>query len=89
MSSNVPHDPAASAPGLYNRELVGPHAYLCNTDGTNNDMESCLGVAPLAGGGYSLAGNKPEDSGKELRGTVAELRGLYRQLGNMPEITAP
>lgn len=86
-ASDVPENPAATRSGIYTQALVGPHAYMCNTDGSNTDMESCLGVAELANGGYSIAGNKPEDSGRELRGTVAELRGLYRQLSAIPEIS--
>lgn len=60
-------DPAGTS--LYGRELVGPYDYMCNTDGSNTDMESCLGIAELKGGGYSITGTKPEDSGRELRGT--------------------
>ncbi|MGW0996412.1 hypothetical protein [Streptomyces sp. NPDC002520] len=84
--SNVPEDPANSRKGIYNQPLVGPHSYMCNTDGSNTDMESCLGVAELVGGGYSINGNKPEDTGRELRGTLDELRGLYQQLASIPEI---
>lgn len=72
--------------GLYERKLVGPYDYMCNTDGTNTDMESCLGVAELAGGGYSITGNKPEDTGRELRGTLGEMRALYKLLRNNSEI---
>jgi hypothetical protein len=72
--------------GLYDRKLVGPYDYMCNTDGSNTDMESCLGVAELEGGGYSINGNKPEDTGRELRGTLGELRALYRVLRNNPDI---
>lgn len=90
MSSNVPSDPAPALTGdLYSRGLVGPHAYMCNTDGTNTDMESCLGTAELVGGGYSIAGNKPEDSGRELRGTLDEMRGLFRQMAADPAISGP
>ncbi|WP_428957845.1 DUF397 domain-containing protein [Streptomyces sp. cg35] len=86
--ANVPSDPARQATtGLYGAALVGPHTYLCNTDGSNTDMESCLGVAELVGGGYSVNGNKPEDSGRELRGTLAEMRGLFRQMQAIPEIS--
>jgi hypothetical protein len=77
-------DPAST--DLYARDLLGPYDYMCNTDGSNTDMESCLGIAELAGGGYSITGNKPEDTGRELRGSVGELRDLYRVLRNKPEI---
>jgi hypothetical protein len=84
---NVPEDPANSREGIYTQALVGPHAYMCNTDGSNTDMESCLGVAELVGGGYSIAGNKAVDSGREVRGTLSELQGLYKKLGEIPEIS--
>jgi hypothetical protein len=71
---------------LYSRDLVGPYNYMCNTDGSNTDMESCLGIAELKGGGYSITGNKAEDSGRELRGSLDEFRALYRVLRNRPEI---
>ncbi|MFF9483662.1 DUF397 domain-containing protein [Streptomyces sp. NPDC014676] len=77
-------DPVGTS--LYGRELVGPYDYMCNTDGSNTDMESCLGIAGLKGGGYSITGTKPEDSGRELRGTVGELRAFYRTLRGIPEI---
>lgn len=84
MDTTQPEGPVSTA--LYNRDLVGPYDYMCNTDGSNTSMESCLGVAELAGGGYSITGNKPEDSGRELRGSLDEMRALYKVLRNKPEI---
>lgn len=72
--------------GLYERDLVGPYDYMCNTDGSNTDMESCLGLAELAGGGYSIKGVSEEHSGREVRGTLGELRALYKVMRNRPEI---
>jgi hypothetical protein len=90
MNNDVPSDPTPALTGdLYTRGLVGPHTYMCNTDGSNTDMESCLGIAELAGGGYSIGGNKPEDSGHEVRGTLDELRSLFQQMAANPAISGP
>lgn len=59
---------------LYAREVEGPFASFCG-GGTDNDgtMESCISIAELKGGGYALRGTKPEDTGKELRFSAAEI----------------
>ncbi|WP_406362430.1 DUF397 domain-containing protein [Streptomyces sp. NBC_01579] len=64
---------------LYDREVTGPFAALCG-GGTDNDgsMESCITVAELAGGGFALGGNKPEDAGRELRGSREEIASFAR-----------
>ncbi|MGW5820617.1 DUF397 domain-containing protein [Streptomyces noursei] len=64
---------------LYDREITGPFSALCG-GGTDNDgsMESCITVAELAGGGYALGGNKPEDAGRELRGSRDEITSFAR-----------
>jgi hypothetical protein len=61
---------------LYDRPIDGEFGYLCSGNGTEENMESCLGLAPLLGGDWAIAGNKPEDAGHELRGSAAELHGL-------------
>lgn len=65
---------------LYEREIVGPFAALCG-GGTDNDgnMESCLTVAELAGGGYALGDNKPEGAGRQLRMSADELTSFARE----------
>ncbi|MET8680024.1 DUF397 domain-containing protein [Streptomyces sp. NPDC004647] len=65
---------------LYKREITGPFVALCG-GGTDNDgsMESCITVAELAGGGYALRGNKPEDKGRELRMSRDEMTGFARE----------
>ncbi|MFD7259286.1 DUF397 domain-containing protein [Streptomyces sp. NPDC059874] len=59
---------------LYEREVSGPYASFCG-GGTDNDgnMESCITLAELAGGGYSLGDSKPEGQGRELRMSAAEI----------------
>lgn len=71
---------------LYEAPVTGPHSFLCGGNGGDNDNESCLGLAPVEGGGYSIVGNKPEDTGRELRATLPELQGLYQQLSAIPGI---
>lgn len=74
------------ANSLYDAPLQGEYSFLCGGNGGDNDNESCLGLAPVEGGAYSITGNKPEDEGRELRGTLNELQGFYRQLGAIPGI---
>jgi hypothetical protein len=72
---------------LYDAPVQGEYSFLCGGNGGDNPNESCLGLAPVEGGAYSIVGNKPEDKGRELRGTLPELQGLYRQLSQIPGIT--
>jgi hypothetical protein len=59
---------------LYEQQVAGPYASLCG-GGTDNDgnMESCITLAELHGGGYSLGDSKPEGAGRELRMTANEI----------------
>ncbi|MFJ4964406.1 DUF397 domain-containing protein [Streptomyces sp. NPDC088729] len=59
---------------LYNAEITGPFAALCGggTD-TSGNMESCITLAELQGGGYALGDNKPEGAGRELRMSADEI----------------
>ncbi|WP_274032566.1 DUF397 domain-containing protein [Streptomyces sp. MMBL 11-1] len=62
---------------LYDQEITGPFAAMCG-GGTDNDgnMESCISIAPLAGGGYALGDTKPDGAGRELRMTKAEIQSF-------------
>ncbi|PZT76333.1 MULTISPECIES: DUF397 domain-containing protein [unclassified Streptomyces] len=64
---------------LYEQQVSGPYASFC-AGGTDNDgnMESCLTLAELAGGGYSLGDSKPEGAGRELRMTAEEITTFAR-----------
>ncbi|MEU5446852.1 DUF397 domain-containing protein [Streptomyces californicus] len=59
---------------LYDKPVAGPFASFCG-GGTDNDgnMESCLTLAELAGGGYALGDSKPEGAGRELRMSAKEI----------------
>ncbi|MFE6098623.1 DUF397 domain-containing protein [Streptomyces laurentii] len=65
---------------LYEREVTGPFAALCG-GGTDNDgnMESCITLAELRGGGYALGDSKPEGTGRELRMSAAEITAFARE----------
>ncbi|MET7363167.1 DUF397 domain-containing protein [Streptomyces sp. NPDC005562] len=67
---------------LYSRPIEGTFSFLCNGNGTEENMESCLTLAQLQGGGYAIQGNKPEDAGRELRGTSAELLSFAQHIVN-------
>ncbi|MFI0966993.1 hypothetical protein ACH4S8_37265 [Streptomyces sp. NPDC021080] len=71
---------------LYAAPVVGEYSFLCGGAGGDNPNESCLGLAPVEGGGFSLVGNKPEDAGHNVRGSFKEFQGLYRQLAAIPGI---
>lgn len=64
---------------LYEREVSGPFAALCG-GGTDNDgnMESCITLAELRGGGYALRDTKPEGVGRELRMSADEITAFAR-----------
>ncbi|WP_415949967.1 DUF397 domain-containing protein [Streptomyces sp. KLOTTS4A1] len=65
---------------LYDRDVTGPFAALCG-GGTDNDgnMESCISLAELAGGGYALGDTKPEGAGRELRMSAEEITAFARE----------
>ncbi|MFJ8668108.1 DUF397 domain-containing protein [Streptomyces sp. NPDC093600] len=65
---------------LYEREVSGPFAALCG-GGTDNDgnMESCITLAELHGGGYALGDSKPEGAGRELRMSAREITEFARE----------
>lgn len=64
---------------LYDRTPVGPFSALCGGNEDNDgSQESCMTVAELAGGGYALGGNKPEDAGRELRMSRDEITGFAK-----------
>jgi hypothetical protein len=69
----------SSESNLYGREVSGPFAALCG-GGTDNDgnMESCITVAELHGGGDALGDSKPEGAGRELRMSAAEITTFAR-----------
>ncbi|MEU0120598.1 DUF397 domain-containing protein [Streptomyces albidoflavus] len=59
---------------LYDRQVAGPFASFCG-GGTDNDgnMEDCLTIAELAGGGYALGDSKAEGAGRQLRMSAQEI----------------
>ncbi|MGW3272275.1 DUF397 domain-containing protein [Streptomyces kronopolitis] len=65
---------------LYTREITGPFAAMCG-GGTDNDgnMESCISIAPLAGGGYALGDTKPDGAGRELRMSKSEITAFAKR----------
>ncbi|WP_432114958.1 DUF397 domain-containing protein [Streptomyces sp. S1] len=64
---------------LYEREVSGEFAALCG-GGTDNDgnMESCITLAELHGGGYALGDSKPGGAGRELRMSAEEITAFAR-----------
>ncbi|MFE7464901.1 DUF397 domain-containing protein [Streptomyces sp. NPDC057499] len=54
--------------------MSGPYSKFCG-GGTDNDgnMEDCITIAELAGGGYVLGDSKPEGTGRELRMSASEI----------------
>ncbi|MER6098628.1 DUF397 domain-containing protein [Streptomyces sp. NPDC001728] len=58
---------------LYTSEVTGPFAALCGGNGGTSNAESCVTLAPLAGGGFALGDSKPEGTGRQLRMSEAEL----------------
>jgi hypothetical protein len=72
---------------LYQSEITGPFAKLCG-GGTDNDgdMESCVSLAQLRGGGFAVRDTKlPASSGQELRFTASELVALAQHVTEHPE----
>lgn len=51
-------------------EVVGPCTSLC---GSGSNDESCVALAPLACGGFTVGDNKPSGAGIELRSSKHEL----------------
>jgi hypothetical protein len=80
-------DPAKN---LYERPVAGDFSFLCNGNGTEENMESCLSLAQLAGGGYAIRDTKDEGAGRELRGTAEELLSFAQHITNTvkPDATA-
>lgn len=69
---------------LYDSLVAGPYSQFCGGNSGNN-MESCVKIADLVGGGYSLTDSKPEGAGRELRMSEAEVitfaRGFLNERG--------
>lgn len=62
------------AKNLYDREVAGPYSKFCG-GGTDNDgnMEDCITIAELAGGGYVLGDSKPEGGDRQIRMSADEI----------------
>jgi hypothetical protein len=75
---------------LYDRPIEGEFSYLCNGNGTEETMESCLSLARVEGGGFALRDTKAAGAGQELRGTATELLNLATLITNTvkPDATA-
>ncbi|GAA2947988.1 DUF397 domain-containing protein [Kitasatospora cinereorecta] len=67
----------ADGDSLYERPVSGAYSKFCGGN-SGNDVESCMQIADLAGGGYSLTDSKPAGAGKELRMTEDELVAFAR-----------
>ncbi|WP_327385093.1 DUF397 domain-containing protein [Streptomyces sp. NBC_01207] len=69
---------------LYGREVAGAYAKFCGGN-SGNTGESCMQIADLAGGGFSLTDSKPEGAGRELRMSEDEVvsfaRGFLNERG--------
>ncbi|MFJ9128958.1 DUF397 domain-containing protein [Streptomyces sp. NPDC102340] len=79
-----------AATNLYERDVAGPFAALCG-GGQDNDgnMESCITLAELNGGGYALGDTKPEGKDRELRMSADEITKFARGwLASHPDVTA-
>lgn len=65
----------------YMDEVVGEFRAFCG-GGNDKDgnMEDCISMADLKGGGFALRDTKSEGAGMELRGSEAELIALGRGL---------
>ncbi|MFJ1700427.1 DUF397 domain-containing protein [Streptomyces sp. NPDC088252] len=72
---------------LYSRPVEGEFSYLCNGNGTEENMESCLSLAQLNGGGYAIRDTKAEGAGRELRGTSTELLNFAQHI--LDTVTPP
>ncbi|MEV5607030.1 DUF397 domain-containing protein [Streptomyces sp. NPDC052225] len=72
-------EPQQATTNLYERAVDGPFAALCG-GGQDNDgnMEDCITIAQLAGGGYALGDTKPEGKNRELRMTASEITSFAR-----------
>ncbi|KPI33244.1 protein of unknown function DUF397 [Actinobacteria bacterium OV450] len=62
---------------LYARTIVGPYAALCGGGTNDGNMEDCITIAELAGGGYSLRDSKDEDR-SDLRYSADEITTFAR-----------
>ncbi|MCX4799658.1 DUF397 domain-containing protein [Streptomyces sp. NBC_01242] len=71
--------PEPTSTNLYEREIDGPFSALCG-GGQDNDgnMESCISIADLGGGGYALGDTKPEGAGQQLRMSEGEITSFAR-----------
>jgi hypothetical protein len=69
---------------LYEREVAGEYSKFCGGN-SGNDVESCMQIADLVGGGYSLTDSKPEGAGNQLCMTEEEIvtfaRGFLNERG--------
>jgi hypothetical protein len=69
---------------LYGRPVAGDYSKFCGGN-SGNDVESCMQIAELVGGGYSLTDSKPEGAGRQLRMTEEEIvvfaRGFLNERG--------
>ncbi|MFD4858397.1 DUF397 domain-containing protein [Streptomyces atratus] len=65
---------------LYNRPIEGEFSFLCNGNGTEENMESCLSLAQLKGGGYAVQDTKAEGAGRELRASSSELLSFAQHI---------
>jgi hypothetical protein len=78
---------------LYDRKIEGPFSALCG-GGQDNDgnMEDCIEIAPLVGGGYAVGDTKLQGDSPQLRFSEAELtkfaRGWLAKNDDAPNATA-
>jgi Domain of unknown function (DUF397) len=70
-------------PELYEQELTGPFASLCGGGTNDGNMEDCVLVAPIEGGGLALRDTKLADDSPELRFSAGELRALGDKIAEL------
>lgn len=61
---------------IYERVVEGPFAIFCGGGSDDDSMEDCLSIAEVKGGGFALRDTKTEGEGRELRGSVTEIRAF-------------
>lgn len=63
----------STSSNLYDREITGPFAALCGGGTNDGNMEDCIEIAPLVGGGYAIGDTKLKGDSPRLRFSEAEV----------------
>lgn len=63
---------------LYSREIAGPFAALCGGGTNDGNMEDCIEIAELVGGGFAMGDTKLKGNSPQLRFSEAEVTDFAR-----------